>query len=218
MSNKFYYTVPIPIPEKYYESKGSLTDLLCKIDPDTEFYKELLEFIIKYSTGQILLTTPKTRPSYYNNNKSLSLLEKIPPDYLKELEGLLSVSNTVFILNPKERTTKSVCLKPNSPTVQTKLESIIMSFFVQSIQHINRNSRVLYAMADIPAEHGIGTFEGSPLNQCCVRHLVVKCQKKYSDGKQHDLRLFLAEHADHTSLLDMEAVNFWFMTKTALHI
>ena len=193
--------IAIPVEMEQDVLSSEVIDLRRKVDPKSKLFRALIEHMERRSCTALWLTKPKSRPKYYETRSpETPFFEKIPRQYSDEMKALLSnFGGEVLVLEPNDHRAEFIGLKDS-------LDTVCASFFVQSVTHINRKSRVLYTMLGLP-EQGIGKFTNSELTLCCVDHLIFSLQKR---GVETDLRMFIGGHYNHKPISSQDTLFKWF--------
>ncbi|GFR78645.1 hypothetical protein ElyMa_002267800 [Elysia marginata] len=194
------------IPIKWGEDvllERDLLDLRLAVDPSSGVFKALVDLMNRRECCTLWLTKPKTRPTYVDSREFLEndklFHECVPDEFRDEVEQLSGKFSDVVVFKPGGYAyVKSLKHHP---------ETVLYSFFVQSVQHLNKMSRILYALAGKRAPLGVGLFQSSELKQCCIDHLVFHLQKGVGGL---ELRVYIGGHSDHLALPFLKTLRRWF--------
>lgn len=204
-----YYSMLIPLPEDGNE--GGMTDISRRLIKESALHKTLSSYMASKGLRYVQLTHPRSRPSTYDTKRGIPFLQRFPAEYVEEFEGMLAQSGDVIVINPVKHTAEVVHVLSD-----TVYNSALLSLFVQSIQQVNPTSRMLYSMVGRPPAHGVGRFVSSETSQCCFKYIIVGAQKGYRGVDEFDLRLYVANHINHTCILDLESVAYWFSSEHSM--
>lgn len=194
------YMFPIPIEIDEIIQKKELFDIHKKIDPKSRFYQELVKYMGYKQCSTVWLSKPNTTPSSYNlNEKGISAIcEK----YREELETcLIHADNDVFIFNSS---TKECTYKRCN-----NIDSVALSFFVQSIQHIDPQSPMLYYMIGNTPPSSTHKGTSSKLGHCCLNHLYFHFERPFGVGSDN-IKIYIGGHANHVDLSIQDLLKKWF--------
>lgn len=198
-----------PLPFK--NDPSGLTDIFRRIAPGSDLHNVLCKYMLTHGVEYVALSVPSVRPWKYIDKPMPRFSQRFPEDYVDNLDSLLAQGDPrVLIINHKSRSARVV--KVDSLKAYN---STLLSMFVQSLQQINRKSRILYHMVGVTPPYGIGKFVLAETYQCCFRNLV--CKLKVTRG-EFEVRLYVRGHVHHTSLLDLSSVSKWLNCEPALVI
>ncbi len=197
-----------PIPVRWGDDvipNEDLLDLRRTVTPTCGAYKAILEVMERRGCSTLWLTKPKTRPAYVAAQEFLCGEKPfhlcVPSDFREEVERMANAAQgDVLVLKPETAYVKSM---------KTDKEGILYSFFVQSVQHLNKSSRVLFALAGRRPQHGLGVFQSSKLRQCCLDHLFFHLQKKPGGGDL-EVKVYIGGHSGHLALPLLQTLKRWF--------
>ena len=182
-----------------------LLDLRRAVTPTCEAYEAIVKLMERRRCSTLWLTKPKTRPAYVaaqeflDDGKPFHLC--VPPDFREEVERMANAARgDVLVLKPD-----AAYVKP----MKKDKEGILYSFFVQSVQHLNKSSRVLFALAGRRSQRSLGLFQSSELRGCCLDHLFFHLQKKPGGGDL-ELKVFIGGHSGHLALPPLQTLRRWF--------
>lgn len=175
MASGCYYCVPHPLP--LLKSELDLVDTGLRMDKRSTLAKLIVRYMNEERTRYVSLSTPNQSPRSFDKSAK-SLIDKFPEEYVHDLEGLLNQSKVPRVL--------VVSLKDGSATTlvnaTTKYDSVVLSFFTQSVQQRNPTAGILYEMIGRPPPRKKGVFLDCETLNCCFRHSVVRL----IDAERHD--------------------------------
>ena len=198
-------------PLLYKDTHDGLTDIYRKVAPGTHLHSVLCEYMLTRGLEFVALTVPTVRPSEFVVKNLSRFSQKFPQEYTDNLDALLAQGGDdprVLVINCQSKSAQLV--KVDS---LQKYNETLLSLFVQSLQQINKTSRVLYRMVGQVPKHGLGKFVSSETNQCCFKNLV--CKLKANRGG-FEIKLYVRGHLNHNSLLDLSTVSKWFNCEPTL--
>ena len=195
--------IPIPITIEKDIFDKDLTDLQWRVDPKSNFFKALTDYMKDGSCSSVWLTKPKSRPHFFDIEQK-PFFERIPKQYSDELKALLSnCGGKLLILEPYDLSAEFV----NLETLKDGLYAACASLFVQSIYHIDKTSDILYHLHKKPPEGNKRKGVSSELNQCCLSHLIFN---KRTKGFDVELRVLIVGHSNHTNTPHQDSLAKWF--------
>jgi len=201
----YMFAIPVRWGEDVIPDED-LLDLRRAVTPTCEAYEAIVKLMERRGCSTLWLTKPKTRPTYVAAQEFLAgekpFHSCVPPNFREEVERLSNASRgDVLVLKPDGAAYVKSMKKGE--------EGILYSFFVQSVQHLNKSSRVLFALAGRRSQRGLGVFQSSELKQCCVDHLFFHLQKKPGGGDL-ELKVFIGGHSEHLALPSLQTLKRWF--------
>lgn len=203
-----YYCVITEMP--FQESDVGLSDVYRKAVPGSDVYRVLRDFMLTRGLTYAGLSAPSERPTSYVDKTLPRFQDRFPEGYVRDLDTLLGQGGLVpevLILNL--RPTKATTVKV---TEEATYNRVLLSMFVQSVQQLNRTSRILYKMVKLPPRFGVGTFVSSDTTQCCFKNLVAKL--KINTLGEIDIKFYVRDHVTHKGLVDLSSISKWFNCET----
>jgi hypothetical protein len=205
-----YYCVITQMP--FQESDAGLSDIYRRAVPGSDIHRVLCKFMLTRGLKYVGLTAPSARPSSYVDKAVPNFHEHFPEDYSRDLDTLLGHGGsvpTVLIINQRSKEATAVKV-----TDRDTYNRVLLSMFVQSVQQLNRTSRMLFRMVGLPPKFGMGTFVSSETTQCCFKNLVAKL--KTTPRGEFEINFFVKDHIHHSSLLDLSSIAKWFNSESAV--
>lgn len=157
------YMFAIPVRWGEDIAQADVVDLRRSVDPTSDFYEIILKLMERRQCSALWLTKPKTRPSFVEAQSFFDgrkkFCECVPAEFREEVESLMShAGKKIDVAVIKPTTSYFKMMRDNK-------DSVICSFFVQAVQHLNKSSRILYALAGKDAKKGVGVFQNTALSR-----------------------------------------------------
>lgn len=199
-----YYCVITEMPLQ--ESDTGLTDIYRKVVPGSDIHRVLCKFMLTRKLKYVGLSAPSARPTSFMNNQQPKFHDRFPQEYVRDVDTLLGQGGGVpKVLVINHHTKKARTVKVND---RKTYDQVILSMFVQSVQQLNRTSRLLYRMVNLPPKFGIGTFVSSETTHCCFKNLVAKL--KINTRSEFEIKFYVRDHVNHSGQVDLSSVSKWF--------
>lgn len=204
-----YYCVITEMP--FQESDAGLSDIYRTAVQGSDMHSVLCEFMLTRGLKYVGLSAPSARPKSFLKKPQPRFHERFPKEYVRDVDTLLGQGGTVpKVLVINYRPKKAWAVKV---TDEQTYNQVILSMFVQSVQQLNRTSRLLYSMVDLAPMYGMGTFVSSETTQCCFKNLVAKL--KTNVRGEFEIKFYVRDHVSHSGLVDLSSVSKWFNCETA---
>ena len=178
--------------------------------PKNSLHEALVPYMLYNNTRYVALLAPRAIPEFFNKELNIPFNKRFPDIYVHEFESLIAQSDiqkNIIHINPRDGRCKIEYISRD----KDKYESALLSFFIQSVQEINPQSKILYDMAGISPKRRSKNITSSGTNHCCFKKIVVKMVSAPVDDTSNCIKLVLMiqDHVNHKKDLNVSALNKW---------
>lgn len=215
MGRTCYFCFMVPL--RHAEAVDTV-DLNRVLKPGTAFYKTLEQYMYTVRSTVIGLFTMQCKPTSFNKAENVEpYASRFPVEYVHEFEGYLAQGAWAVAIN--DETKEAIA---HAIDTKEKYNSALATMFVQSVQHLNPFSSMLYDLANsnvlknLSKEDEANICKGndngyrmkSGLCQCCVKRLIAVMA--YGPHGEIVIKLKVSRHVgQHNGPINFQTVTRW---------